>query len=320
MHHLLLPIAGPLVLASVLASCSSTPPAAVPATSAPEPEAVPLTYAMTGTQAPDGWRPRPVVVIKVDNTTDGRPQLGVDSADLVIEEPVEGGLTRLATFFESELPETVGPVRSVRISDIGLVDPVRATVVASGGAPDSLAAFEKAGVTLVTEGSPALGRDSTRPAPYNLFADPSKIDRLVKGTVPPKPYFDFGTPDLAQGARAERVTLTFSPSRSETWQAAKKGWRSSDTGYAADTIVVLTVKTRDTGERDAAGSPIPEVISTGRGAGFLLTEGQVHQIRWSKRTPSAAWRFTTPAGLSVPIPPGRTWVALMEQTGQVDFD
>ena len=87
----------------------------------------------------------------------------MDSADLVIEEPVEGGLTRLATFFESELPETVGPVRSVRISDIGLVDPVRATVVASGGAPDSLAAFEKAGVTLVTEGSPALGRDSTRP-------------------------------------------------------------------------------------------------------------------------------------------------------------
>ncbi|MFN8125509.1 MAG: DUF3048 C-terminal domain-containing protein [Candidatus Nanopelagicales bacterium] len=66
--------------------------------------------------------------------------------------------------------------------------------------------------------------------------------------------------------------------------------------------------------------PHPEVISTGSGAGFLLSDGEVHEVRWSKRSPSAQFQISTAAGLVVPVPPGRTWLALMEQTGQVTFD
>ena len=77
----------------------------------------------------------PVMVTKIDNTESSAPQQGLGSADLVVEELVEGGMTRLAVFFYSEIPGEVGPVRSMRASDIGIVSPVDARVVTSGAAP-----------------------------------------------------------------------------------------------------------------------------------------------------------------------------------------
>ena len=76
----------------------------------------------------------PVLVTKIDNTYASSPQAGLGEADLVVEELGEGGLTRLAAFFYSQLPERVGPVRSMRASDIGIVSPVDASVVTSGAA------------------------------------------------------------------------------------------------------------------------------------------------------------------------------------------
>ena len=66
-----------------------------------------------------------------------RPQVGLSDADLVTEELVEGGITRLAVSYYQTIPENVGPVRSMRATDIGIVQPLKATLVASGGAPPS---------------------------------------------------------------------------------------------------------------------------------------------------------------------------------------
>ncbi len=77
----------------------------------------------------------PILVTKIDNTTSSSPQVGPHKADLVVEEGlVEGGLTRLAVFFYSEVPDNAGPVRSMRASDIGIVPSDHAAVVTSGAA------------------------------------------------------------------------------------------------------------------------------------------------------------------------------------------
>ena len=64
------------------------------------------------------------MVLKMDNTYASSPQVGLGEADLVVEELVEGGMTRLAAFYYSQIPGDVGPVRSMRASDIGIVSPV----------------------------------------------------------------------------------------------------------------------------------------------------------------------------------------------------
>ena len=308
------------VLALVLAACSQAGPTAPPpAPSPPVSTAPPVLYSMTGTPAPADWEPRPVVVVKIDNTLAARPQVGVGEADLVIEEPVEGGLTRLAAFFESRMAPRVGPVRSIRASDVGLVMPASATVVASGGSPEGLAAYEKAGIPLVTEGERGLSRDPGRAAPYNVFADLSELGGSELGPKPSQPYFDFGVTKLAPGRKVTKVGIVFSPSRSEIWRWNSRGyWEQPDVPFRPRTLLALDVRSVDTGQRDAAGSPIPEIITSGQGSGYLFSEGQAHRILWQKRTPTSPFRFTTEAGLVVSVPPGRTWVSLIDRaTGQV---
>ena len=62
---------------------------------------------------------RPVLVVKVDNTPSSAPQVGLDEADLVVEELVEGGVTRLA----GEVHRVVLPGRSAPLDR--LARPVR---------------------------------------------------------------------------------------------------------------------------------------------------------------------------------------------------
>jgi len=52
---------------------------------------------------------RPVLVVKIDNAPKARPQLGLNQADVVFEEGVEGGITRFAALFQSEESKPVGP-------------------------------------------------------------------------------------------------------------------------------------------------------------------------------------------------------------------
>src|SRR5690606_7729737 len=52
---------------------------------------------------------RAALAVKVDATAHGRPQVGLLAADVVFEEVVEGGLTRLLAVYHSTDPETVGP-------------------------------------------------------------------------------------------------------------------------------------------------------------------------------------------------------------------
>src|SRR5690348_9771369 len=79
---------------------------------------------LTGLPDPGGVaNHRPAITVKINNT-DARPQAGIDQADVVYEEVVEGGITRLAAIFNSHAPDKVGPVRSVRRTDQSIVWPV----------------------------------------------------------------------------------------------------------------------------------------------------------------------------------------------------
>ena len=91
-------------------------------------------WPLTGEPVTGATPDRPVLVTKIDNSPSSQPQLGLKKADLVTEELVEGGMTRLAVFFYQHLPDVVGPVRSMRASDIGIVKPAHGVIVASGAA------------------------------------------------------------------------------------------------------------------------------------------------------------------------------------------
>ena len=78
---------------------------------------------LTGLPAPGGAVPqRPALAVKVDDYPDARPQSGLGEADIVFDEPVEGGITRFAAVFQCQSPSLIGPIRSARAVDLQIMD------------------------------------------------------------------------------------------------------------------------------------------------------------------------------------------------------
>src|ERR1700722_4651801 len=130
--------------------------------------------ALTGLPDPTAvTKRRSALTIKMDNTPQAHPQYGINRADVVYEEIVEGGITRLAAIFNSNLPTKVGPVRSVRRTDREIVFPIGGIFAFSGGAQYAISSIETAPVKLIDQSTAgaAMFRDPTRPPPHNLFAN-----------------------------------------------------------------------------------------------------------------------------------------------------
>ena len=225
----------------------------------------------------------PVMVTKIDNTDSSAPQIGLGSADMVVEELVEGGLTRLAVFFYSELPDKVGPVRSMRASDIGIVSPVDGSVVTSGAAGQTIARIKGAGIPFFQEGAKGIYRDTGRSAPYNVFADLER-DRAPRSTrtsasrrLPavgrrrrpaegPEGHDDRGV--------VRRARHQLGSSRTARYDNLNTYAADGDE-FPADTVLVLRVQVGDAGYLDPAGNPVPETKLEGKGEAMIFHDGRL---------------------------------------------
>jgi hypothetical protein len=236
-------------------------------------------------------------------------------------------MTRLAAFYYSDIPGEVGPVRSMRASDIGIVAPVGGTMVTSGAAQVTLDRVRKAGIDYVSEGSPGFFRNDGRSAPYNLFADLGKVaDAAQHPKTRPDDYLPWGSEDdLPKGQRAKRLSATFSGGHTTNW-AYRDGGYVNENSYAADgdefpadTVLVLRVPVGDAGYTDPAGNPVPETQFEGKGEAMVFHGGRLVRGTWSKKALDSAVKLSTKAG-DLEIPAGRVWIELVpKDSGNVDF-
>jgi Protein of unknown function (DUF3048) N-terminal domain/Protein of unknown function (DUF3048) C-terminal domain len=269
----------------------------------------------------------PVLVTKMDNTAASSPQIGLGGADLVVEELVEGGLTRLAAFYHSELPDLVGPVRSMRASDIGIVSPVDADVVTSGAAGVTINRIKGAGIDFYAEGAEGIARDSSRSAPYNLFAN---LETVAQGAeqdpARPADYLPWGSAEnLPQGQPAKRIAASFGGGHTTNWTFAGDHYVNENTyaadgdEFPADTVLVLRVQVGDAGYLDPAGNPVPETKLEGKGEAMIFHDGRLVRGTWQKAGLDEPISLSTKAG-DLTIPAGHVWVELVPAAnGDVTF-
>jgi hypothetical protein len=265
----------------------------------------------------------PVMVLKLDNTASSAPQVGLGEADLVVEELVEGGMTRLAAFFYSQIPGAVGPVRSMRASDIGIVSPVDGAMVTSGAAAVTISRIDEAGITYFAEGSKGFYRDSSRYAPYNLFTDMSETATLAELDEARRPadYLPWGDADEFPGGQpASSLTASFSGGHTTSWTFADGKYVNENTfagagdEFPADTVVVLRVKVGDAGYLDPAGNPVPETKLEGKGQAMVFHGGRLVRGTWTKGALDEPIQLSTKAG-ELAVPAGHTWIELIPLGG-----
>jgi hypothetical protein len=315
------------VAALALAGCSDDSTTAPAGDQGPDGQATAegMTLAgqwpLTGLPASGAAPKHPVIVVKIDNSSNSSPQIGLRSADLVTEELVEGGSTRLAVFYYSKLPRVAGPVRSMRATDIGIVEPAEAVLVASGGAPPTVRRVAAAGIKTFTEGATGYSRASDRSAPYNLMMSLPTLAKTLKTPAPPENYLPWGSAaDLPKGQPAKRVAAQFSGGHTTNWeyQGGKyvnlNSYAQAGDQFRPDTLLVLRVQVGDAGYKDPAGNPVPETKFTGTGQATVFHQGRMVRGTWKKADFGSALELSTKAG-DLTVPPGKVWIELVPANG-----
>lgn len=300
-------------------------PPATTTTAAPVP-----TWPLTGRPLDDaGKAARPALVVKIDNAPLARPQSGLEVADVVFEEVVEGGITRFLAVFHSRDASPVGPVRSVRPIDPAIVTPLGGLFAYSGGAPKFQAMIRRAPVHLVgfDEASGAYEKDRSRRAPYNLFTATDRLFALARGEAPPPPLFQYLDDGEAPHGPNEKPLNGFAivmgqrTSVGWDWDAGAKVWRRTTNGtphvdpggnqLGFENVVLQLVRYRSTGDLDAGRNHVPEADIVGSGAAFLLAGGKMIPGKWEKPDAGTPTRFMDEWGAPLELVRGRTFVEFM---------
>jgi hypothetical protein len=288
-------------------------------------EAAPLAPLTGLPDAGGATKSRPAIAVKIDNAPEARPQSGLDVADIVYEEVVEGGVTRLIAIFHSAAPPLAGPVRSVRPMDPDILSAYHGLVAYSGGIPAFVSMLRSAPVqdVNVDVATDAYSWDRTRSAPHNEYVSPDKLWPKAKAdySAPPPAMFDFRAAGAPFGdADAPGVSITYSPraSAAYTWDAAAGAYQRDENGSAhvaasgtritPQNVVIQFVTTRTLGYRDQSGTNVVESNVVGSGDAWILSGGRITKGRWSKSSESAVTKYTDSAGNPVKLSAGRTWV------------
>lgn len=271
---------------------------------------------------------RPAAIVKVDNSSPARPQSGLNAADIVVEEEVEGGVTRFAAIFHSS-STTVGPVRSARTTDIGIVNSFGSPLLMYSGANTVTEGLVRAQTTVQNRNagtSSGYWRNSGRRAPSNLYTDTA--GHWASATSgPPPAQFSYRQP--GQGVSASAPNATPASSFTVAYRASAAGWSwdgsmwlrtqggrrhmtAAGDQVSAHNVVVVEVREVPTGMVDSTGANVPEFVFVGAGNVTVFTDGKRIQGRWNK--PALALAPTLMSGGSeIKLTPGRTWIQLVSQ-------
>ncbi|MTE21694.1 DUF3048 domain-containing protein [Streptomyces sp. TRM43335] len=267
----------------------------------------------------------PVLAVKVDNVPAARPPTGLERADIVYVEQVEAGLTRLVAVYSSDLPPSVGPVRSARESDLELLRQFGEPALAYSGAQSKLIpVLEDSPVHLLPPGEApgAYSRDPGRSAPHNMYLDPGAVLEAAPDGVSGAADIGFRFGVAPEGGRADTEETVRFPNAtvSFAWSDEDDRWLVSMDGRAATTsdgdrlgaptVVVQRVTVRDSRFRDSGDNVTPYSETTGSGRATVLRGGRAYEARWSRPSAEGGTEFTTPQGDPVDFAQGQVWVVL----------
>ncbi len=280
---------------------------------------------------------RAAISVKVDNSPDGRPQAGLEKADIIFEERVEGGFSRFISVFQSQDSELVGPIRSLRTTDRSVVSAFGGVFVFSDGVAFTLNRLKGAPVTVVSErgGASPFTYPKGKRRPYATFGATARLRKEAKDAKAPAAAFSFLTKGEAfapAGAvPAAKATINFGGSTTGgfEWDPTTGSWLRSTNGsphLLADgtrltfsNVIIQKVPYRGVGYKDSARNPVDEAVVVGEGDAIVLSGGKQAPARWSKPSPEAMTAFTDGAGAPIKLVVGSTMVVLAPQSAPISI-
>ncbi len=270
--------------------------------------------------------------MKVDNYSAARPQSGLDKADIVFEEPVEGAITRYVAVFQCQNASEVGPIRSARNIDIGILGEFGRPLLVNVGGIDPVLANIAASPIIENDlriDSSVVQHAPGRVAPYDTYASTSALWGLRPAQpTPSAPVFTFSK-TVPTGTPAASVAVPFSSNSNVVWKydpATEQYLRSYGSSpdvltdgvqnSAANVIVqVVQITYGPWLENDVGGLEVQaNLYQDASGPAEIFRNGMEIAGTWHRDALGQPTQFTSSTGVPITLEPGRTWVELVPST------
>ena len=283
---------------------------------------------LSGRSGNDG----PILAVKIDDTAQAHPQAGLEDADIVYIEQVEGGLTRLAAIFSSTIPKVIGPVRSARISDIEILEQFGRVAFAYSGAQKKLLPVI-AEANLINLGaqrqSPLIySTDPLRRSPTAMMLQAQDLmanvaEEKLPIAISKSVGWNFGEkPDTGTAVSAVKVSWP-AHSYNATWSSLENRWllshkdkpnlSASGVHLGPTTFVIQLISITDSIYRDKVGGVTPYSETVGAGKGFVMRDGLAIVAKWSRPSGDQGTTWTTTSGDEIKFAAGQVWIALTDK-------
>lgn len=279
---------------------------------------------LDGVFVPRGQEALLPFAVMVENSPDARPLSGISLASLVVEAPVEGGITRfMAVYDATTTMDQVGPVRSARPYYVELADALHAVYAHVGGSPDALARIASlSGFRNLDEFSngSSFWRASNRFAPHNAYTNSERLAaaaaRASWGPVAFTPWRYLSTTGTDRGDVTDiripyggAFTVSWSYDASENrYVRFQAGAQQKDAdGTVVRSTNVLILRT-DAQVLDDYGRL--QLRTTGSGKGVLFRDGKRFDLTW-RRVAGQWFSFESIDGGEILFQPGSTWVSFV---------
>jgi len=281
---------------------------------------------------PAAHRERGIVAAVIENHEDARVyQEGLREALLIQEYLVEGFISRFLAFFDvQQLPQSIGPVRSIREYFLDGMTPWTRTVLHAGGSPDALTRVQEdrtfTGVNGLYYPDHFLRRNGI-PEPHDLFVSRDAVLELASedATQTLWPPYTLGAPDSLAEEATDIAVNFFNPEHNVRFQYSSfsSGYERTNgrvvTGTRPRNVLAIAAETEDIGP---FGRLRVEIASSG--PALLFTNGKVVRGTWQREETEdgsvGPFLFLDTEGKAMPFAKGQTWMMVLDDLERVRFE
>ncbi len=322
----------------------------------PIPKVTTVANTLSGLQVDAAVNQRPVTGVMIENSTDARPQSGLDQAHVVFEAIAEGGITRFLALFQDTQPDYIGPVRSARPYYVQWCMSFDCALGHAGGSPEALQNIRDWGAKDLDQfaSSASYQRISSRYAPHNLYTSIAKLNELEAARGFGAPSFQGFARKKEQPYKAPVATTATQPSKKTAadqpdtrtpatsvnvnissgtynshydYDATSNSYKRSQAG-AAHVVIDGSGAQAQLQPKVVVAMVLPYSIASdkhsqygvvGTGQVYVFQDGTVTTGSWSKPDIKAPLSFTGADGAVIALNPGQTWITAIGAANLVSY-
>lgn len=273
------------------------------------------------------------VMAVIENSEQARPQSGLNSAPVVYEYLVEGGITRFLALYWNNIPNKIGPIRSARPYLIKTADSHKSILLHAGASPAGFEILQNNDIKHIDQiyNGNYFWRGSDKNIPHNLYTGYFKIsDHLNNMTGqeynPRFKYKDFSLINTEK-INAKTINIDYwgnydvhykydiknNSYKRYLYDYENPHLNTNNEQITVNNIIVKFVKT-DT--KDDQGRL--EMQINGSGKAYYFIDGDFIEGKWEKE--KGKWTiFYNKEDKQIKLNPGKTWIQVVPQDVEIKY-